>query len=742
MKPARRRLSRGVLALTGVCCLGAAVPGNAYGQPDALAPEAPVVAAASPAQQLSDSTRPIGRSRSDNSGRHGLSGETDLERETGLLVGIDDIEPVQLTPGEPLILSGNVTNVGETHWRDVQIYLDIGTDPATTRPALTAFSDSDTVVGTRILDFGFFAEIGRVPPGDTSPYTLRVPFAKLPISGVPGVYHVGVSVVAQSNDPVRVEVARSDTVMPLLPDKADGVQPTRVVTLIPLTAPVLRQSNGNFLDDSLVAPLSTGGRLSNVIDFASQAPAGSLHVVLDPALRDAVTDMSAGYVVQTAAQARQGERGHTGGGENEAAAWLAKLDQVAQQQRLSLLAWGSPDTSGLAAHQMPGIVDAGVMASRNYAARNELNDALLGWQTNGASTRRGLAVTRRSGTSVQVVSEDSLVGLASGDSYPPSVVRLPTKLGPLSALVVRGDIAGDPMVADTPALRFRQHLLAEATVRSLDDDPDARWAVFAVPFRWNPGLTAGDIDLSDTYTFGGIEPRTGDQVDRRTPVPYGGPVEITTRGPSFSSGVLEAIASLRDRGRTLTGILSDRKRASAKLNQQLGVAGSASWKWHPHAGETMIRHQASQLADQLSQVTVTGPTFVALSGQSGRFPLTVTNGLDVPIRVRVDVRPKNPALEIEPIEPVELAPGQRRDISVVSKADGSGVTQVRVRLSSLDDRPFGATWDFNVRATQFGLVIWVAMGAGGAVLFGAAGLRIYRRVRDSRVVARREPGTA
>jgi hypothetical protein len=100
--------------------------------------------------------------------------------------------------------------------------------------------------------------------------------------------------------------------------------------------------------------------------------------------------------------------------------------------------------------------------------------------------------------------------------------------------------------------------------------------------------------------------------------------------------------------------------------------------------------------------------------------------------VGVHVRPLNPALKVDSVNTLQLAAGQRRDVQVVSRAKGSGLTQVRVRLTTPDHRLFGVGWNFNVRATQFGVVIWVAMGIGAAVLFGAAALRIYRRVKESR----------
>lgn len=664
--------------------------------------------------------------------------ETELERETGLTVTIDDLRPAALTPGDELTVSGTVSNDGRTHWLDAQVYLDVGAEAATTRSTLTGFAESDMVFGTRIVEIGLFDEIGPVGPGRSTPYSVTVPFDRLPISGLPGVYHVGVSVLAQNEDGRDFNAdARVDTVLPLLPRDDSTFHPTKVVTLIPLTAPVLRQRDGDFLDDNLVGTLTTGGRLHNVLTFAAEAPPRSLHLVIDPALHHAIRAMARGTSSRRRPKPPRETR-RAGSGQQEAADWLAELEEIAADQRLSLLPWGAPDASGLARAGMPGVVEAAVLASRSYATRHDLNEALIGWQTNGASTRRGLSVTRSAGTSVQVVAEDSLTRLVEQDSYPPAVVSLPTQSGPLTALVVRGDIAGEPLRANTPAIQFRQYLLAEATVRSLIDDPEARHAVFAVPFQWDPGLVAGDVDIEQAYTYPAVEPRTGDAVAGKAPTPYVGQVEATDSAPPLPTSVLSAIASLRNNGRIFTGMLSDNERAVDDLNEQLGLAGSSAWRWRPVAGEAMIRQHSTRLAKQIAKVTVTGPTFVALSSKRGPFPLTVTNGLKVPITVRLDVEPQNPALRIDPIDAVELEAGQRRDVQVTSRTDGSGLTEVRVRLATPDDRRFGAPWNFKVRTTQFGLVIWIAMGLGAAVLFGAAAIRIHSRIRGSRASARSE----
>ena len=136
---------------------------------------------------------------------------------------------------------------------------------------------------------------------------------------------------------------------------------------------------------------------------------------------------------------------------------------------------------------------------------------------------------------------------------------------------------------------------------------------------------------------------------------------------------------------------------------------------------------------------MTGPTFLALSSGSGRFPLTVTNGLPDPVTVQVRVRADNPAVHVDPIDELQLDPGQRRDIEATARTEGSGLTTVRIQLTTTTSRPVGRPWSFDIRSTQIGLAIWIVMGVGVAILFGAAGRRIYQRIRSGGLQTREEP---
>ena len=274
-----------------------------------------------------------------------------LSDETGLTVTIDKLSPATLTPGARVEMSGILTNNSDHIWIDLQAYLEMSTSPATTKGTLDDLAlTGDAAYGERVIDFGFFDEMGPLHPGESTTYHLSVPYHLLPasVSGAAGVYQIGVTVLGTSGglrDPDAD--ARAHTLMPLVHDASPPPKPADMVTLIPLTAAVTRQTDGTFLDERLATQVSPGGRLANLVDFASAAPPGSLDLVLDPATLDAIQAMAEGYSVQSIADARADEAPREGIGSAEADNWLVKFGGVADQQHVALMPWGNPDTSAL-----------------------------------------------------------------------------------------------------------------------------------------------------------------------------------------------------------------------------------------------------------------------------------------------------------------------------------------------------------------------------------------------------------
>jgi hypothetical protein len=503
---------------------------------------------------------------------------------------------------------------------------------------------------------------------------------------------------------------------------------------------VKRLSGGAFADDSLRGLISATGRLTNVLDWALLAPAGSVQVVIDPALLAAVTDMSDGYLVQPADPTRSDVAGQ---GQAEAGLWLQKFASVAVAQHVMYMPWGVPAVNSLLEHHVPGPVIASVAASQAYRDLHARRDFVAGWLTNGSSGIRAVTVLQHFGVDLQIVSEASLPGLASYSKtgrYPPSQVTVSAKGRHIPFLVAGSYLAGLPTAANTSALQFRQRLIADAAVRSLDGHSDVI-TVTALPFTWNPGHVRPAAGLAAAFNLPVVVPQSAIGALDRPSETYGGAVRPSpTAFRALSDAVIEKVHELRVSGGNLAAIL-DTQRALREFQRVFAMSGSAEWRVFPRVATRLITAQASADRVALGKVSITGPPFVAMSSNSGRFPLTVTNGLGRSITVTIVARPADPGLTIGPINPVQVGAGQQRDVQLVTTAAGSGVTSVRARLATPapGGTPFSKAWRFDVRSTQIGLVIWIVMAVGGAILFIAAGYRIVNRIRGNETPRRQAP---
>jgi hypothetical protein len=172
------------------------------------------------------------------------------------------------------------------------------------------------------------------------------------------------------------------------------------------------------------------------------------------------------------------------------------------------------------------------------------------------------------------------------------------------------------------------------------------------------------------------------------------------------------------------------------VNEQLAklglLAASTEARSTPHRAARRARATNAHVRELMNQVQVEGPPFVTMSSEKGPIQITVVNGLDQEVTVGVHARTHSPDLQITTPDPVTLGPGRRASLRLTAKDRDIGVHRVLLEATDAAGDPLGSTAQFNVRTSQVGLVIWVIMGAGGAVLLVAIGARLFRRVRARR----------
>ena len=182
-------------------------------------------------------------------------------------------------------------------WTDINVAPFVSAEPITTRDELAeaAASDSDVTVGERLTDPRQHVSVGDLAPGQSAPFTLRVPVPTLPITGDPGVYWIGVHALGDDPDG-RDTVAdgRARTFIPLVPRQLARRGTVPVSVVLPLRERARRAADGSLNGPARWVNLTRpDGRLSRLADFAASAGAAPVTWLLDPAVLDALRTSAA-----------------------------------------------------------------------------------------------------------------------------------------------------------------------------------------------------------------------------------------------------------------------------------------------------------------------------------------------------------------------------------------------------------------------------------------------------------------
>ena len=278
-------------------------------------------------------------------------------------------------------------------------------------------------------------------------------------------------------------------------------------------------------------------------------------------------------------------------------------------------------------------------------------------------------------------------------------------------------------------MAVRQRILSEAALRLLQPSPTP--LVVVLPPNWNPGSTTSfypglevpwlDLTDVDSATTERPEPVDGDQLDYPE-----SQAALELDAANFASA--DALIRVGD---TLEQVLANNDRvADAVLAEALNGLSYSS-RVHPDASRAEADRSSQQISRQLASIRVDAPPAVTLSSTTGRFSATIANNLDHPVRVRVESLADSP-LAISDTDTIEIAAGGRSAVLLEAATTQLGVHNVELIVTSEDGTPLGSTARLPVRSAQVSQVIWLIIGTGVALLFGAIVVRLVRRVRRAR----------
>lgn len=677
---------------------------------------------------------------------------------TGVVARAAEEEPLQVNissmptvipPNGPIRVTGTVTNVSDEAWSLINVYAFVSGSPITNAAALELAAETDPLqpTGDRIVsdDPATFDLIEKLPPGASRPYTLTVPSDLLTaqILGSPGVYWFGIQALgenAEGRDTIADGRARS--FLPLLGPAPD---PVTAALVVPIRREVVHRRNGSLRGVRLWArDLGPDGRLRNLLDFAAGAPAGAITWLIDPAVLEAVQRIAddnpprdLGPVSDGAPEPSEtpdedaAEEVSAGAGSGSTLArdsagrwateWLGRLTLLTQSGRVLGLPYGDVD-----------------MAAANtldpHIATRAL--ALSAASFNDFGIRADPVVAPPSGylDPASVPALDVGVSILASDAV--LAEEKPAPDGEPTTVTVAGhdidlydDAASSGGPGPTPSeveLAIRQRLVSEAALRTIGQD--APPLVVALPFDWNPGShRAGFFAGLDLPWLSLVPQQFVTQPDPPTVAADTLVYPDRQNNRELTSANFTAADRLTSIGTTLQNVLT----RNTTVEREVAVQALTSTSYFKRADPTGAARDAEaarrSIQSSLSEVRISAPPYVTLSSATGRFRVDLENDLDQEVTVQIQAL-VDADLEIRAPSPIRLEGRSSRSVLLQVQSTQLGIHQVRLALTDVDGRQFGPHADLPVRANQSGRIIWVIIGAGLVLLFGAIGLRLFRRI--------------
>jgi hypothetical protein len=652
------------------------------------------------------------------------------DKDPDLTVSIQSLSPSRLTPGATVTMTGTVTNHDAHAWGDLQAYLVIPTVPFTTRGQIEeAIDNGAAYTGVRVIDPGTFDDMGDLAPKETRPFSVKVAYDRLGVSGAEGIYPVGVQILGTDTGGERSgdAIGRATTFLPFVASGHERI-PTSVVW--PFLMPDHRTLNGDYADPKgLLTSVSTGGQLRNLLDLAAGNPGGAATVLIDPALLVGVDDITHDRHLAKGAELTAAQKAET-------TRFLDDLLAFARRQSCWLLGFDRPDVLALSQNEdLEGsLEDAIARATDSALTKFQLSARKVAWPSRQGVNLRLLRDLRGAGDSPVIVTSDAV---PDWDRRKGSMVQYSTPNGPVPLLVTDVLDAGVP--GQDSVVTLRQRILSEAALATLqrEIDPKSRAdAITMVDPRWNPGSRWATGRLSEAFDAPFTSGVSLDTVLTRPLATYRGKVAAANDRP-LGRAQLEAAADIMAKGSALSSVIPQSDAVDDALSQDVASVLGIRWRENPRTATAIAEDLARHAGAELRKITIKGPPSVTLSSSKGGFPLTIRNGTDEAIRVGVTLDSSNPALSVPGVKPIDIGAGERRTLTVDIDLGRQNTTSLTARLTSVDGRAIGQPTEFNVRSSKIGAVLWVAIGLAGLLVLAALVRRFSRHRKSMRLVSDR-----
>jgi len=184
-------------------------------------------------------------------------------------------------------------------------------------------------------------------------------------------------------------------------------------------------------------------------------------------------------------------------------------------------------------------------------------------------------------------------------------------------------------------------------------------------------------------------------------------------------------------GAMLQDVLGDGAAVAGAVDDQAMSSLSFGHRPHPVLARLALQRSRDLIDSELRSISIDAPPAVTLSSTSGRFAATLTNGLDQKVTVHVQAMTGR-GVRVEGPRQIDIGPRGSTTVLLTARTARLGVHNITLVVTDSSGAPLGSSDRLPVRSAQVSKVIWLILGTGVALLFGAIALRLARRVRAAR----------
>jgi hypothetical protein len=663
-----------------------------------------------------------------------------------LVLRMRSITPDYIPDHGPIIIQGTITNDSDEEWTAINVEGFFGSTPITTPAELAAAAQTpvDADVGHRIAAPGTFDHLDSLQPGQVARFTVRLPRSLLTIS-TPGVYWFGVHALGATAKGRSASAAGRDrTFLPLVPGSvtASGrVEQTSLV--LPVRAGVVRAPDGSVEDTGQWLHSLRTGALHDLVTTGRAAQGRPLTWVVDPAVVDVVRRLAEGNPPRTLATPTTknpegspspspsdgaSSSGSAASASDTSAAppaltraarrWLHRIHAILSVETAQVMGLPYGDLE----------VDTALLYDRPLlrATMRRTGRTLTPWRVPltpivapPSGRMAGVAVSDLPRSSTVLLEDTGVRGAA------PAAATVNDRRVVISSA---GAAEGGPGPVDPLSpLALRQRVLSEAALRLLGDQQPL---VVQLPTSSDHGLRRSFFSglevpwLRLTTLDGAIAGSTTTMSPARLRAQ-------PPADPQLGAGLYDEANQAIAQGATLQSVLVGNTVLRREIFDETAGNTSYSAARDAFAALSRVRATSTWVTDNLGSVDLAAPPKVTLASANGHFSALVSNALDVPVTVRIRATADS-QIKITGGDPVELPPHGRTSVLLNASTHILGVHTVTLELTNQAGTPLGAQDTFPIRAEGVSRLIWVIIGAGVVLLFGAIVVRLTRRVLRSR----------